>query len=628
MSLDQLKLLIKDKPVSEIISLYVAVSRKGPQTLAVCPFHDDHDPSMNINDNKGMFFCFVDQIGGDAIKFVQLFLNVSFLEAIQDIAEKLGLNYESYIDKKENPKLAAAQYLLDKTTQLYMKIAWDNNSHFKEFLKKRNLSEEIAKLYRLGFSPKDNTLSKYFSSIKDNTKKIEALKLAHELFLIGKNERGGQNDTYDYFRDRIIFPIWDHYGKEIGFTSRAISDAQKAKYLNSKESFIFKKRDLLYGFHLAKQSIRANQSVIVVEGNMDQIALYKEGFKNSVAIMGTAIGQYSLTTLKQASKVVYLCLDNDQAGINATKRISAQFLEEDVLAKFIDLEPHKDPDEFLEILGPLEFQKRIDQSILFIDKEIADLIPEKIPESTEEKLKVLKSLYPILAPLKIEIELKARLGNISKRINLNIDLQTIFTDFSNFKDSLNKKSLFQAQNKPTSQNIIKNNDEPSEEIEKIIINKSLLKSEKLLITELIKNPELLTQSDVKELLDFAKNDEVKDFIQEFGDFIFEIDEHVYSKALLSWVNNQDYSNELSTLVGASIYLYAEIRPNEKVLLKMRNDLKFRLTKEFLKEKRINCLKDRDQCSDSNELAIHLNLLSEIDKEINEHKKQKRKIISN
>ena len=345
MSLEDLKNRIKEEiPISSVIGNYLSIKRSGSAMVAVCPFHSDTKPSMNINDSKKIFKCFACGAAGDSIGFVMRYSNLDFVDALKDICSKQGINFDSYQEeRKTNPKVEMAKKILTKSALLYRKVASSGQfGPYNSFIKNRGLDEETAMTFSLGFAPNKNSISDYLKSIPNPTERDFAISVALDITLI-RRDKNNPEAHYDTFRDRIIFPIWDHYGQVVGFTSRAIRDDQKAKYLNSVESFVFSKTNILYGFHLAKNAIREKDAIILVEGNMDQIALYKHGFTNTVAIMGTALGASSVERILSLTKNVYLALDSDAAGFNAAERAYKQFAEKGVVAKFIEFSPRLTP---------------------------------------------------------------------------------------------------------------------------------------------------------------------------------------------------------------------------------------------------------------------------------------------
>tara|TARA_R110002072_G_scaffold1989_5_gene16618 strand:+ start:69766 stop:71658 length:1893 start_codon:yes stop_codon:yes gene_type:complete len=623
-SLDELKLRIKELPISDVIGKYLSLTRKNNQTLAVCPFHDDHSPSMNINDQRGMFYCFVDNIGGDHIKFVQLYKKLEYVEALEDICDQLGWNFQEFVQKKQdNPKFEMGKKILAKATILYKKSSETKyKEQFQHFLTSRGLSEEIAQTYQLGFSPENSALFDYLSSIKNEKDRDYALQLASELSII-KPSKYGEKSHYDTFRERIMFPIWDQFGNVIGFTSRSIREDQKPKYMNSVESFLFNKRNLLYGLHLAKSSIRNNASVIIVEGNMDQIALYAHGFENTVAIMGTALGDSSLQKIEALTKKVYLCLDNDQAGQKAGERINAQFMQRGITPYIVELGEHKDPDDFLQKEGRLAFQEKIDNAGLYIDHLLNKKFPSTIPELTERKLDALHDLFEILAPLGSGLAAKERVAQLSKRLGLQADSATILNSYEDFLKSGKKKTQPQA---PQTNQQSESHNQPAElaPAQKVELEEKLSNVEKTLVQILVQHPELFEKEETLELLDFVGSNEVKTYISRLKEVFFEIDESEYQSVVSKLLNDQQFSLELETTASAALYKYRPTTLNEKIAGKMIEDIKRKLQEQKLKTKKEELKHLQNSTQDQDQLNHVLNELALVDRELILLKKNTRK----
>ena len=587
-TIDDLIQRIKDLPVSEVISRYVHTVRKGTQTLAVCPFHDDHSPSLNVNDTRGMWYCFVDRLGGDAIRFVMLYKNLEFRDALEDICGRLGWDYASYVQtKKKSPKFDLGKKVLTNSSKLYRKIAETKESaSFQHFLKTRNLDDEIAKEYGLGFAANQSALFDYLSSIPNDEERPKALSIAQELGLI-RPSKFGEKTHYDTFRDRIIFPIWDQFGQVIGYTSRATKEDQKPKYMNSIDSFLFNKSNLLYGLHLAKPFIRDKDNVIVVEGNMDQIALYKFGFKNSVATMGVSMGEVALTRLLSLTKNIFLSLDNDQAGYKASCRINAQFMEHGIMPKYIDLNPHKDPDDYLEQEGHVAMQKIIDDANYFLDTEIENCIPKEIPTISEKKLDILQSVFSIVSPLKNSLSATERVSAVAKRLGLQSDSSTIIKNYEAYLSSEEQKPSARPPASEQEEEVLAAPNIEGEATH-VELTRTISLVEARLLQNLVQNPTLLTFDESTELLDFVENPDVKGYILKVKDLMYEIDDSEYHSVLTNLMDQNVYSAELSSVVSAALYKHHEINLNlkdEKVIKKTIGDIKSKLQEVRLKEKK-------------------------------------------
>jgi DNA primase len=622
-TLDDLKGQVKDIPISEILARYVQVSKKGTQTLAVCPFHDDHSPSLNINDHRGMWYCFVDQIGGDAIKFVQLYKRLEFIEALKDICDQLGWNFQDYVqEKKSSPKIEMGRRILSKTSQLYQKLTTvSEGQEFKKFLKKRNLSEEIAHQYSLGFAPKANALTEYLHSIKEEKEKDFALKTAQELGVI-KPGKFGQNNYYDTFRERIMFPIWDHFGQVIGFTSRAIHDDQKPKYRNSEDSFLFNKKNLLYGLHFAKPFIRDQDKVVLVEGNMDQIALTKNGFVNSVAIMGVALGDPSLKKLLALTKNVYLCLDNDQAGLKATERINIQFMEQGITPYFVELGDYKDPDDFLEKEGKLAFQERLDKAKTFIDWHLNKIFPTEAPQVAERQLDYLIKFFAVVQPLGMTLSATERIVTLAKKLGLQSDSSTIIRHYEEFLQEGAKKNQGVRQKPietPKSAPALEEQFFPEEERVELP-SFQLTRVEKTLLQQLVQHPELLERDEIAELLDFVGPFEVKQFISRLQNIFIEIDENEYENILKNVLSEDEFPLEISLVAGAALENHrlthmGNDEEQNKMIKKMILDIKLKLTRQKLMIEKDSLKAKQKEAATQEEHHGLLSQLIEIDKKL-------------
>jgi DNA primase len=641
MSLDELKLKIKEEvPISSVIGNYLSIKKSGSSLISLCPFHSDSKPSMHINDSKKIFKCFACDAAGDAITFVMKYRNLDYVDALKEICQKQGINFDSYQEeKKSNPKMDMAKKILTKTAQLYRKTATTHKfPPYDEFIKKRGLNEEIATTYSLGFAQSKNSLYEYLKSIPNEKDRAFAISIAEELGLI-KRDRNNSEAHYDTFRDRIIFPIWDQFGQVIGFTSRAIRDDQKAKYMNSVDSFIFNKRNILYGFHLAKNAIREKDAIILVEGNMDQVALYNNGFHNTVAVMGVALGAPSLERLITMTKNVYLALDSDNAGFTAMERINRQLAEKGIVAKYLEFSPQKDPDEFLQAQGAFAFQTKLDNAIPAFDVLLNKIIPEKLPEVLDRKLEILNRAFEMISPLRSHLAATERVVGIAKRLGLKSEPSQIVKNYEEYLEKLEAKeknaARFQAKSKQVEPEFVPEVDDehmPLNELEiselnlqrsnEILPKKTLNKTEKLVVQELVQLPALFSENAVLELLDFVASDEVKKYIGKIKKIILEIDESEYSAVILNLISNPEYSIELKEAVSSAIYKYKVRELDSKTKTKILSDLKTKLQMEQLKTKKEEIKQQQRVCVSDEEMTRLLQNLTEVEKELQALKKSR------
>ncbi|MBL7665844.1 MAG: DNA primase, partial [Bacteriovoracaceae bacterium] len=435
MGYSELKEQIKSAPISSVIGHYISLNKKGANYEALCPFHTDSHPSLKVNDNKGLFKCFACDTAGDHISFVEKYKRIDFKDAIKEIAGILGYATDDLDKEFSNPKQDLALRVLSATNKIYRKMVTEHSpEEFNKFITSRGLTIDVATQFSLGFAPKTNVLSQYLKTLPASQQK-EAIKMAIEIGLIRKNETDA--DTFDTFRERILFPIWDQTGHVRGFGSRATQTYQKAKYLNSQESFIFNKRNILYGFHLAKNHIRERDQVILTEGYMDTITMHQFDFKNTVALMGIALSDYAIGLLKPLASQFVLALDSDNAGFKAMEKINESLLEKGILAKYLDFKPHKDPDEFLHKEGRLTLQKRLDEAPMFLDVIINQLIPENIPQVSDQKLVILNKVFQVLAPLKESLSATERVITTAKRLNFQSSADSIQQSYVTFLNNIN-----------------------------------------------------------------------------------------------------------------------------------------------------------------------------------------------
>lgn len=636
MSLEDLKQKIRDDfPISTIIGNYLSIKSSGSSKVAVCPFHSDTKPSMHINDNKKIYKCFACGAAGDVITFVMKHRNLDYRDALKEICDKNGLHFESYLDeRKTNPKIEMGKKILSRAALLYRKIATESGTGpYAEFIKKRGLTEETAQTYSLGFATNKNSLLDYLTSIPNVKDREFAISIAKELSLIKTNPKNPDNH-YDTFRERIIFPIWDHLGQVIGFTSRAIRPDQEPKYMNSKDSFLFNKSNLLYGLHLAKNAIREKDSVILVEGNMDQIALYHYGFKNSVAVMGVALGPQSLERLLTLTKNVYLALDSDDAGFKAMKRINTQLAEKGIIAKYIEFSPEKDPDEFLKAQGAIKLQEKLDQAVAAYDVLLDELIPEKLPEIVDKKLAILNLAFELMAPMKMQLSATERIVNFAKKIGLKADSAQILNNYSEFLNNIKtptqnfSKASFVPNKKEIEKNIEENaifsNENEFYPImdEETIPEIKLSKVEKILVQELVQVPTLLSERNANELLALVDTDEVKKYIGKVSKLILEVDENEYTTLALNLVDNPEYSLDLKEAVADAIFKFKPRELDSKTKARLIYDLKNKVQSEKLKLKKEDLKKLQATVETQDEINNLLREISEIEKNIQAIKKQK------
>ncbi|MDH4468612.1 MAG: DNA primase [Bacteriovoracaceae bacterium] len=436
-SIDDLKLSLRQIPISQVVGQFISIQKKGLNYEGICPFHPDHHPSLKINDQKNLFKCFVCGKVGDSLTFAMEFKKWDFKTALTQLGSMFQLDV-SGVNRPQKQELELLPYyqFLERVLALYTSYTEEHNPlEWSQFLKERSIDEDLVKNFELTFAPRNSLLVHSLSQLpKDEFDR--SIAIAKELSLVKETEQGEWRDT---FRNRILFPIRNHAGRLVGFGSRAVHKDQIPKYLNSAESKIFNKRKILYGFHKAKTSIRENQSIIITEGYMDTITMHKHGLGNAVASMGTAFSQDLIQMMAALKVSIYLSLDQDQAGQMAMGRIAPMFLAQKLLVKRLDLDPAKDPDEFLNRFGAMEMQQRIVQAKYWIDEKLTQISSQHTGDNRDLKLQKLREIYALTAPMGVELEATERIIEHSRLLGLNSDASFIIESYQQFlkgKDSV------------------------------------------------------------------------------------------------------------------------------------------------------------------------------------------------
>ncbi len=380
--------------IVELISQFVQLKKVGKNYVGLCPFHSEKEPSFTVSPERQLFHCFGCKKGGDIFKFWMEYHNVSFFEAIKDLAERYNIDIgdEPDYEVEERDKL----FEINEIANNFFKDILYNQKQGergRRYLKERGIDDELSKEIGLGYAP-DSWDSLYNFLLK---RKID-INLAVKAGLLIKRESG--DGYYDRFRDRVIFPIFDIRGRVVGFGGRTIGNSSP-KYLNTPETPIFHKGNLLYGINFSYKSIREKKKVIIVEGYMDWIALKKYGIENAVATLGTALTQNHIRRLKGYANEAIVIFDSDEAGKKAALRSLPLFANEGMPAKVLVLPDGHDPDTFLNQYGKDAFLELLNNSSkplidFYLDMEIGERI-RALNIKDEEKTGILKNILSNLS---------------------------------------------------------------------------------------------------------------------------------------------------------------------------------------------------------------------------------------
>ena len=368
--------------IVDVIYSYISLTPKGKNYFGICPFHDDNNPSMSVSPDKQIYKCFSCGATGSVFKFIMDYENISFTESVKKVAQLGGVHIDigyTPIKRKEN----SLYDIYELSLKYYMNnINTAKGKEAKQYLYNRKIEDNIIKDFGIGLSLNDKkTLS---NILIKKFKQEDILKSG----LIGKNEYG----FFDLFQNRIMFPLYNLEGQVIGYSGRIYNKNDNSKYFNTRETEIFKKGEILYNYHRAKDISRQKNVVIIMEGFMDVIRAYSIGVKNVVATMGTAVTKEQATLIKKMAKEVILCFDGDEAGAKATKSCIEELNKINVTPKVVRLEDNMDPDEFILKNGKDEFIKKIENPIDIMEFELSYLKKGKNLNNAEEKAKYINEI--------------------------------------------------------------------------------------------------------------------------------------------------------------------------------------------------------------------------------------------
>lgn len=531
---DLIRRVSEENDIVEIISEYVPLKQKGKTYTACCPFHNEKTPSFHVDREKQLYHCFGCGAGGNLYKFVMEKENINFVEAVQYLAQRAGIELPK--NSKENDKQVEKRsrlYSINRLTGNFYYKKLKQNQEAKKYLLERELDDEIIREFGLGYAPEK------WSTLTDL--------LHHNGFYIndivdsGVALRGKNNRVYDRFRNRIIFPIQDAMGKVIGFGARKFRENDNGpKYLNSPETEIFNKGTQLYNFNRARSELKGNKPLILVEGYMDVIALAKYGIKNTAAALGTAFTANHAKLISRFTKNVILCFDGDQAGEKATLRALEILSNSDLNIKVVRLPVEHDPDTFIKENGKEAFQKYLDNALTDIDFKLKNIEKKYNLRSPEGIFNYMNDCCKVLASLdQAKREVYGKL--IAKKTNLT--LTTILEKIDSFNLNQSQKetsNLIQSPVKKTRR----------------VLPLDLLEAQTNILIYCYKNPNLIDELGLNELLFsgpfykwlFRKLNTLRKPNLNINELIVDEKDHYYLNTVTNFFfNNKDKSFEKSIL---------------------------------------------------------------------------------
>ena len=408
----------KSVDIVDIIGESIPLVARGKNYFGVCPFHDDTNPSMSVSREKQIYTCFSCHASGNVFNFIMDYDHVDFKTALKFLADKAGIDAGNIkLTKKvqKNDHLYEAYRLANIYYQNNLKSVAGKKA--LDYLKERKIDNSLIKKFGIGLS-----LNK-----KDDLTKL-LLKKKYDLDDL--NRIGLSNVDYDMYQDRIMFPLEDIEGNIVGFSGRIYRDSDESKYINTKESSIFKKGLTIYNYQRALEEVRKSKQVIIMEGFMDVIRASSIGVNNAVALMGTAMTNDQLDIIKRMSNNIVLCLDGDSAGKKAALAIGEHFQKKGIEVKVVTIPSDLDPDEFIIKNGEAKFKELVSKAINYSDYKIAALKENINFDSDLELSKYIDQVIKEAVRIDDDIRVELILKNLAKTYNLSYNtLEKRFRDY-------------------------------------------------------------------------------------------------------------------------------------------------------------------------------------------------------
>ncbi len=474
--------------IVDVISQYVHLKRSGRNFFGLCPFHNEKSPSFSVSPDKQIFHCFGCGVGGNVFSFITQIEGINFVEAVQMLAERANIQLPTLQDNGDSQReeLKAKVYKVNEfTAEFYHQNLYKPQAKIaQEYVKKRQLSNETLKSFKIGFSGKFDEL--YQELKKQGFGEREIL----ESGLVNKNERGQYIDRY---RNRLMFPICDARGKVIAFGGRVLDDS-KPKYINSPENVVYSKGRNLFGLNVAKKGDL--KRILIVEGYMDVISLHQRGITNVVAPLGTALTEQQGWLLRKNSEQIILSFDSDEAGLKAKLRALDILQNMGCDLRILQMEGAKDPDEYIIKYGNARFNNLVDKALSIIEFKVKILKKDLNLENTNDKIKFLNEIAKLISNVNNTIEREVYIEKIAKEYDIS------------------KEAIYAEVNKLTYKNV--KTEKVLEKPKPVVTH---IKREKKVISEAVKRREntviaLLLMGDLNIFEILRQNIKVEDFQDE------------------------------------------------------------------------------------------------------------------
>lgn len=392
--------------IVDIIGERIPLVARGKNFFGVCPFHDDTNPSLSVSREKQIYTCFSCHATGNVFTFLMNYEHIDFKQALKYLGDKVGVDTGSIHIKNKSTKFDNLYEAYNLSLKYYQNNLNTKAGHeAKKYLLNRKIDDDLIKEFEIGLSlPTKDDLTKLL-----NSKNYD---------LVTLNRIGLSSDDHDIYNDRIMFPLYDVSGKCVGFSGRIYKDNGQNKYLNTKETDIFKKGELLYHYHIAREECRIKKSVIVMEGFMDVIRASSIGIKNTVALMGTALTREQINLIKRLSNNIILCLDGDDPGQHATLNIGNMLLDDGIETKVIKLPNPEDPDSYILKNGKERFEGLVESAVNFSDYKMESLKKNVNFKSDEETANYIEEVLKETSKQKDSIRREVILKRLAKEFDI------------------------------------------------------------------------------------------------------------------------------------------------------------------------------------------------------------------
>ncbi len=413
---DEINAIRAKADIISIVGSYIPLTQRGKNYFCVCPFHDDHSPSMSLSTDKQIYKCFSCGATGNVFSFVAEYENVSFIEAVSIVANKCGMELSQTTYNSNVSQVFKEEYEIMELSQKFFlnNLRTDAGKEATKYLNDRGINDDTIKEFGIELSLDSNdSLLTLLNKKNYDTNKLVEIGLVNNV----------NGKTYDMFSRRITFPLWDKDGNIVGFSARIYrGEKDVSKYMNSRETKIFKKGETLYNYHNAKDYAKREKKIIVVEGFMDAIRVSLSGIKNVVALQGTAMTSDQINLLKKLRVKVILCLDNDNAGLMATVANGDELVKSGVETYVIRLSGEKDPDEYIIANGSEAFLENVNNPLTFFEFKMNYFKQNKNLDNVEDLTDYINDVLKSLASNDDPILREVTLNKLAKEHDLSLDV--------------------------------------------------------------------------------------------------------------------------------------------------------------------------------------------------------------